>query len=354
MAIIAATSFPEAPDDGKQYARKNGAWAEVTGVAGTAAWGEISGTLASQADLATALGAKSDTTHNHDSDYAEIAHTHPAVDISDSTAFGRSLVTAADAAAGRGALSLGDAAQKDTGTIAGTVAAGDHNHSGVYQPLASVLTNTTASFTAAQESKLSGIASGATVGATWGSNVSGQPSVVSQAEAEAGTATTERIWTAQRVAQAIAALASGGGAVIRSARLTAQRTTTANTFANVTDLSISIGASETWSFEAALTCGCNNTGGGQFTVTVPSGATLRLMVQGNTSSATAWTGASITASDGNTVNMVTANAQNRLAFLSGTVVNGANAGAIQVRFRAVTSGQTVTVDAGSYITGRKH
>lgn len=36
------------------------------------------------------------------------------------------------------------------------------------------------------------------------------PDVVSQAEAEAGTATTERIWTAQRVAQAIAALASGG------------------------------------------------------------------------------------------------------------------------------------------------
>lgn len=218
----------------------------------------------------------------------------------------------------------------------------------------SAVSGTTASFTTVLETKLNGIASGATVGATWGSNISGQPSIVGQAEAEAGTATTERIWTAQRVAQAIAALASGGGAVIRSARLTAQRTTTANTFSDVTDLSVSIGAGETWSFEAALTCGCNNTGGGQFTVTVPSGATLRLMVQGNTSSATAWTGASITASGGNTVNMVTANAQNRLAFLSGTVVNGANAGAIQVRFRAVTSGQTVTVDAGSYITGRKH
>ncbi len=37
-----------------------------------------------------------------------------------------------------------------------------------------------------------------------------QVSVVTQAEAEAGTATTVRRWTAQRVAQAIAALASGG------------------------------------------------------------------------------------------------------------------------------------------------
>jgi len=36
--------------------------------------------------------------------------------------------------------------------------------------------------------------------------------VPSQAEAEAGTATTERVWTAQRVSQAIAALAAGGGA----------------------------------------------------------------------------------------------------------------------------------------------
>ena len=34
--------------------------------------------------------------------------------------------------------------------------------------------------------------------------------VPSQAEAEAGTATTERVWTAQRIAQAIAALAGGG------------------------------------------------------------------------------------------------------------------------------------------------
>lgn len=74
-----------------------------------------------------------------------------------------------------------------------------------YQPLAAVLTATTASFLTADETKLDGIAAGATVGATWGSNVSGQPAVVDQAEAEAGVASTERAWTAQRVGQAIAA-----------------------------------------------------------------------------------------------------------------------------------------------------
>ena len=53
-------------------------------------------------------------------------------------------------------------------------------------------------FTDADHTKLNGIATGAEV----------NPSVISQAEAEAGTATTERIFTAQRVAQAISALGS--------------------------------------------------------------------------------------------------------------------------------------------------
>ena len=52
--------------------------------------------------------------------------------------------------------------------------------------------------TAADISKLAGISAGAEV----------NPDVVSQAEAEAGVATTERIWTAERVNQAIQALAS--------------------------------------------------------------------------------------------------------------------------------------------------
>ena len=57
--------------------------------------------------------------------------------------------------------------------------------------------------TAADISKLAAIAAGAEV----------NPDVVSQAEAEAGVATTERIWTAERVAQAITAQAGGGGGI---------------------------------------------------------------------------------------------------------------------------------------------
>ncbi len=43
-----------------------------------------------------------------------------------------------------------------------------------------------------------------------GTDAVGEHALVSQAEAEAGTATSKRIWTAERVAQAIAALSTGG------------------------------------------------------------------------------------------------------------------------------------------------
>lgn len=55
-------------------------------------------------------------------------------------------------------------------------------------------------FSDAEQTKLAGIATGAEV----------NPDVVSQAEAEAGVATTERIWTAERVKQAIEALETTG------------------------------------------------------------------------------------------------------------------------------------------------
>lgn len=57
--------------------------------------------------------------------------------------------------------------------------------------------------TAAFAAKLDGIAALAEV----------NPDLISQAEAEAGTATTERIFSALRVAQAIAALGNGGGLI---------------------------------------------------------------------------------------------------------------------------------------------
>ena len=62
--------------------------ASGTGGSGTASWGSITGTLSSQADLQASLDGK-----------AAASHTHTAAEISDSTAAGQSMLTAADAAA---------------------------------------------------------------------------------------------------------------------------------------------------------------------------------------------------------------------------------------------------------------
>lgn len=67
------------------------------------------------------------------------AVTLAAADITDSTATGRAVLQAASQAAARTAIDA---------------AASGHTHTGTYQPLAAVLTATTASFTTAQETKL--------------------------------------------------------------------------------------------------------------------------------------------------------------------------------------------------------
>ena len=74
------------------------------------------------------------------------------------------------------------------------------------------------------------------LGLTIGTDVNAQMDTVGQAEAEAGTATTRRAWTAERVKQAIAALGGGGGGgavganvVINGEMMIAQRGTSAVT-----------------------------------------------------------------------------------------------------------------------------
>jgi hypothetical protein len=135
-------------------------YTSVLGGGGGASWGSITGTLSAQTDLQTALDGKQPI----DADLTALA------------------------AAGNSA----------------------------------VLAATTEAFLVADGTKLDGIAAEATVGATWGSNVAGQPAVISQAEAEAGVATTERIFTAERVNQAIQALAPGGGGGLSSPQILAR------------------------------------------------------------------------------------------------------------------------------------
>ena len=59
LAQVNKFNFTDAPSDGSQYARQNGAWAVVTGGGGgSTAWGSITGTLSDQTDLQSALDTK--------------------------------------------------------------------------------------------------------------------------------------------------------------------------------------------------------------------------------------------------------------------------------------------------------
>lgn len=136
IALITGLSSDEKPVNGQvcglfletdtnKFYRWLDEWIEIP-VGGSGSWGNITGTLSDQTDLQSALNGKSNaghnhdstysqTDHHHDSDYAPLAHDHPAAHISDSSAVGRSVLTAADQAAARDAIAA---------------AAADHTHPG--------------------------------------------------------------------------------------------------------------------------------------------------------------------------------------------------------------------------------
>jgi hypothetical protein len=117
----------------------------ITGFTASAAWGGITGTLSSQTDLQTALDAKANasalssylTTSTAASTYQPLDGDLTAIAALTTTSYGRELLTRADAAAVRSALSLGTLATQ-TATITDylTIASA----ASTYQPLATPLT----------------------------------------------------------------------------------------------------------------------------------------------------------------------------------------------------------------------
>ena len=134
-----------------------------------------------------------------------------------SGAFGKDIITSTTSANARLKLGLGDSSTRNVGTIAGTVAAGDDPRFDSVSKTADweFVTNKPATATRwPAHTEVTGLGNVATrnIGTTSGTVAAGNDTrfsdsrewtaaTISQAEAEAGTATTRRAWTAQRVRQ---------------------------------------------------------------------------------------------------------------------------------------------------------
>ncbi len=128
---------------------------------------KVSVDLGDVGDFTDALAAK-----------ADVIHSHAATDVSDSTVIGRTILTAADAAAVRTALSLpsfGGAASLAVGTTTGTVAAGDDSRITGAAQKSSNLADLSSAPTARANLGLGGVAT-LNVGTTAGTVMAGDDS----------------------------------------------------------------------------------------------------------------------------------------------------------------------------------
>ena len=152
------------------------------------------------------MTAFSDVGHGHDADEIDVIHSPVSYSLGTNESTAEEHFEAIDDA-------LGDIEAGEGGMLAALY---DPNtiEDDVFSMAAMVETADAKVMTAAERTLL-GNQSGANTGdqsaASIASDYVAQVAVVPQAEAEAGSATTNRRWTALRVAQAIAALAGGGG-----------------------------------------------------------------------------------------------------------------------------------------------
>lgn len=278
-----------------------------------AAWGGITGTLSAQTDLNSALAGKSATGHGHA--------------ISDVTG----LQSAIDGK----------------------------------QPLATVLTNTTAAFTTAQETKLSGIATSATAN-------SADATLLARANhtgTQAASTISDFTEASQDVVGAMVAAAGGsyndaagtitlpgGSDPWTYAKLAADFPTTSSTAVDVTGLAFTPAANTAYEFEVLLLCRTATatvgpraglawpTGGsdGVANMYTPSSGTAQTMVFGNIA------GAMLAAVGG----LPNTTASYPVS-IGGVFIAGASpSGTVKVQLASETAGTSVTVKAGSFIKYR--
>lgn len=240
------------------------------------------------------------------------------------------------------------------------------------QPIAAVLTNTTAAFTAAQETKLAGIAAGATVNASDAALRDRSTHTGSQASStisDFAEAVDDRVaallvqgsgvtLTYDDAAGTLTVSASVGGADSWTyIKLASDFVTGSATAVDVTGLAFTPAANKSYEFEAVLRCrtatatvgprpGLAWPGGatdGVAGIDMTSSATARLLANGNPNAA-------LLAAVGGLPNTT----QSYPAWISGNVTMGASpSGTVKVQMATETAGTNVTVKAGSYLKYRE-
>jgi hypothetical protein len=137
--------------------------------------------------------------------------------------------------------------------------------------------------------------------------------------------------------------------VVAMARIAADITTTLATAQTATGLSFPIAANEVYQFAAELFIACSSTGGLKFAIDIPTSATIKASVLGESSGPTAFLEQFITADATLIATAINTFAGSSRVRIEGIVANGANAGTVQVQYAAGTAGQTATIQANSHV-----
>jgi len=143
---------------------------------------------------------------------------------------------------------------------------------------------------------------------------------------------------------------SGGSA--GSNRTTTTQNTTLATGVNVTNMSLPIAANEVWTYEFIVFC-TGGAAGTKFALTVPAGCAITAALYGtsNNTGNLRFQGENLTVSGTlSTISFMPGFTGH--VSVTGIAVNGVTAGTIQLQFAAATAGQTSTIQARSFVTGR--
>lgn len=137
-----------------------------------------------------------------------------------------------------------------------------------------------------------------------------------------------------------------------NSKSSSDQTTATGALVDITNVGLSIAANQLIYFRAVVHVGTSANNGARYAVTIPTGATMKVMFMAETTGAigqgpSQWITTS--GAETTTVNAINNTAQN--AVFEGWVQASSTAGTIQMQGRTVNAANTVTFYSGSFITG---